>query len=128
MSTKGISRYVLLTLFSSKSFSRYYSTLLVNSRKFVGKFFPANECKQTCRCPAIRNYEMRNSIGRATPSDSTVSQPLYNVIGYNTVLDITQISAGPQMVIRDLFSYTTTCVFFTLNSTDWIANPPTIVL
>ena len=72
MSTIGISRYVLLTLSPSKSFSRYYSRLLVNSRKFADKIFSANECKQTCRCPAIRNYEMRKSIGRAIPSDSTV--------------------------------------------------------
>ena len=71
MSTIGISRDVLLTLSPSKSFSQYNSTLLVNLRKFVGKFFSANECKQTCRCPAIRNYEMRNSIGRASQSDST---------------------------------------------------------
>ena len=39
-------------------------------------------------------------------------QPLYNMARYNTVLDITQISAGPQMVIKDLFSYIT--IHFTL--------------
>ena len=27
--------------------------------------------------------------------------PLYNTIQYNTVLDITRISVGPQMIIKD---------------------------
>ena len=39
-------------------------------------------------------------------------QPLYNTVRYNTVLDITQISVGPQLVILDLFSYIT--IYFTL--------------
>ena len=39
-------------------------------------------------------------------------QPLYNTVRYNTVLDITQFSVGPQMVIFDLFSYIT--IHFTL--------------
>ena len=39
-------------------------------------------------------------------------QPLYNTFRYNTVLDITQISVGPQMVIFDLFSFIT--IHFTL--------------
>ena len=34
-------------------------------------------------------------------------QPLYNTVRYNTVLDITRISVGPQLVILDLFSYIT---------------------
>ena len=34
-------------------------------------------------------------------------QPLYNTVRYNTVLDITRISVGPQMVIFDLFSFIT---------------------
>ena len=32
-------------------------------------------------------------------------QPLYNTVRYNTVLDITRISVGPQFVILDLFSF-----------------------
>ena len=43
---------------------------------------------------------------------SSTPQPLYNKVRYNTVLDITRISAGPQMVIKDLFSYI--AVHFTL--------------
>ena len=39
-------------------------------------------------------------------------QPLYNTVRYNTVLDITRISVGPQLVILDLFSYIT--IHFTL--------------
>ena len=31
-------------------------------------------------------------------------QPLYNTVRYNTVLDITRIRVGPQLVILDLFS------------------------
>ena len=34
------------------------------------------------------------------------------MVRYNTVFDITRISAGPQMVIKDLFSYIT--IHFTL--------------
>ena len=33
-------------------------------------------------------------------------QPLYNTI-HNTVLDITQVIAGPQTVIKDIFRYIT---------------------
>ena len=39
-------------------------------------------------------------------------QPLYNTVRYNTVLDITRISFGPQLVIFDLISYIT--IHFTL--------------
>ena len=34
-------------------------------------------------------------------------QPLYNMVHYNTVLDITQLSVGPQLGVRDSFSYIT---------------------
>ena len=37
---------------------------------------------------------------------------LYNTVSYNTVLDITRISVGPQLVILDLFSFITK--YFTL--------------
>ena len=39
-------------------------------------------------------------------------QPLYNTVRYNTVLDTTRISVGPQLFILDLFSYIT--IHFTL--------------
>ena len=38
--------------------------------------------------------------------------PLYNMVRYNTVLDITLIIAGPQMVILDYFCYMS--IHFTL--------------
>ena len=31
----------------------------------------------------------------------TTPQPLYNRVRYNTVLDITRVISGPQMVIKD---------------------------
>ena len=51
-------------------------------------------------CPENNRYEdppYRTSM-LSTP------QPLYNKARNNTVLNITRISAGPQMVIRDRFS------------------------
>ena len=42
----------------------------------------------------------------------STTQPFYNMVHYNTVLDITRISVGPQLVIFDLFSYIT--IHFTL--------------
>ena len=38
-------------------------------------------------------------------TNTCTPQPLYNTVRYNTVLDITRISVGPQLVILDLFSY-----------------------
>ena len=48
-------------------------------------------------------------------------QPLYYTVRYNTVLDITRVNAGPQMVIKKLillYNYT----FYSRYNTDWIAN------
>ena len=53
-----------------------------------------------------------HSVLRHLLVDTCTPQPLYNTVRYNTVLDITRISAGPQMVIKDLFSYIT--IHFTL--------------
>ena len=47
-----------------------------------------------------------------TITDDDTPQPLYNTVRYNTVLDITRISVGPQMVIFALFSFIT--IHFTL--------------
>ena len=44
--------------------------------------------------------------------DQHTPQPLYNTVRYNTVLDITRISVGPQMIIKDCFCYIT--IHFTL--------------
>ena len=43
--------------------------------------------------------------------------PLYNIVHYNMILDITLITVGPQMVILDLSIH-----FTVINNTDWIAN------
>ena len=43
-------------------------------------------------------------------------QPLYNMVRYNLVLDITRIIVGPQMVIKERFCY------MTHYNKDWIAN------
>ena len=32
-------------------------------------------------------------------------EPLYNTLSYNTVLDITLITTGPQLLILDYFCY-----------------------
>ena len=56
----------------------------------------------------VEPVEVVTSIKQAT----CTPQPLYSMVLYNTVLDITRISAGPQMVIKDLFSYIT--IHFTL--------------
>ena len=53
----------------------------------------------------------RKSIEASTP------QPLYNRVHYNTILDIKQVIAGPQKVVKDLFCYIT--IHFTLFIT-WI--------
>ena len=50
----------------------------------------------------------------------SASQPIYNTVHYNTVLDITRIGAGPQNVIINLFSYTSK--FYSHYKTVWIAN------
>ena len=50
----------------------------------------------------------------------STSQPIYNTVHDNTVLDITRIGAGPQNVIINLFSYTST--FYSHYKTVWIAN------
>ena len=47
-------------------------------------------------------------------------EPLYNTLHYNTVLDITLITVGPQLVILECFCYMS--IHFTLVITDWIAN------
>ena len=51
-------------------------------------------------------------ISRLFDDFENTPKPLYNTVHYNTVLDITRISVGPQMVIFDLFSYIT--IHFTL--------------
>ena len=43
-------------------------------------------------------------------------QPLYNTVHYNTVLDITWVIAGLQMVIKD------NCTIYSCYNTEWIAN------
>ena len=48
-------------------------------------------------------------------------EPLYNTVRYNTVLDITRIGTGPQMAIKDSFSYIT-YAFYSPYNTVWIAN------
>ena len=56
----------------------------------------------------------------AETRNHSTPQPLYKKVRYNTVLDITRISVGPQLVILDLFSNIT--LHFTLVITVWIAN------
>ena len=48
-------------------------------------------------------------------------EALYNTVRYNTVLDITRIRVGPQMAIKDTFSYII-YAFYSRYNTDWIAN------
>ena len=56
--------------------------------------------------------DYRSPIGVYSKSPTTnyntkianTPQPLYNMVRNNMVLDITRISAGPQMVIKDLYS------------------------
>ena len=48
-------------------------------------------------------------------------EPLYNMVCYNTVLDITGIRVGPQMAISVSFSNITYSFYSRYNS-DWIAN------
>ena len=48
-------------------------------------------------------------------------EPLYITVRYNTVLDITRIGTGPQMAIKDSFSYIT-YAFYSRYNTVWIAN------
>ena len=45
------------------------------------------------------NFKLR--VQNAQESPVGTPEPLYNTHRYNTVLDITQISAGPQIVILD---------------------------
>ena len=56
-------------------------------------------------------YHDMVSVINSTPG------PLYNMLRYNTVLDITLITAGPQLVILDYFCYMS--IHFTLFIT-WI--------
>ena len=50
-----------------------------------------------------------------------IPEPLYNMVCYNTVLDITRIRVGPQKAISYFFSYIT-YGFYSQYNMDWIAN------
>ena len=52
---------------------------------------------------------------------ANLSLTVYNTVCCNTALDITWIRVGPQMAIKDSFSYVT-CAFCSRYNTVWIAN------
>ena len=64
--------YVLLKLSPSVLFSLCYFTCLVYVMKFIDKMLLTNCGKLARICSETRNYDMRKSMCRATPGDSTV--------------------------------------------------------
>ena len=57
-------------------------------------------------------YKLSTKKQSQKSKENITPQPLYNKVRYNTVLDITRISVGTQLVILDLFSYI--AIHFTL--------------
>ena len=53
---------------------------------------------------------------------TTLPRTLYNMVHYNTILDITQVIAEPQMVILDYFSYISIDTFYSRYNMNWIVN------
>ena len=63
--------YVLFKLSPSDLFSLCYFTFLVYVMKFIDKMLLTNDGKLSRTSSETRNYDMRKSMCRVTPGDST---------------------------------------------------------
>ena len=70
---------------------------------------------------------MDHSTGKPVSSNSiselcqSTFEPFYNMVCYNTVLDMTRIRVGPQMAVLKTFS-NVTYAFYSGYDTVWIIN------
>ena len=113
------------TLVSNSCHSLTHSTALLSQSHVTASHMVLHSClkvmsrphiwfcifiSKSCLRLSLHNFDP--ILRKPGPSLQNTPQPLYNTVRYNAVLDITRISAGPQMVIKDSFSYIT--IQFTL--------------